>query len=91
VKAELERLEADLALSAAVPNVQIAEACLRRAMTTARQQGAKWWELRATTSLARLWGEQGRRAEARDLLEPRQKRRGRVVSSLNPQGMGNGG
>ena len=70
VKAELERLEADLALSAAVPNAQIAEAFLHKAMTTAQQQGAKWWELRAATSLARLWGEQGRRAEARDLLAP---------------------
>ena len=41
-----------------------------RALETARQQQAKSWELRAATSLARLWGEQGRRAEARDLLAP---------------------
>jgi class 3 adenylate cyclase/predicted ATPase len=69
-KAELERLEADLALSAAVPNAQLAEACLRRAMTTAQQQDAKWWELRAAVSLARLRRDQGRNAEARDVLAP---------------------
>ncbi len=69
-KAELERLEANLAFSAAVPNAQIAEACLRRAMSTAQRQGAKWWELRAAASLARLHRDEGRKAEARDLLAP---------------------
>ena len=39
-------------------------------MRIARRQEAKSAELRAATSLARLWGEQGRRAEARDLLAP---------------------
>jgi len=33
-------------------------------------QSAKFWELRATTSLAHLWRDQGKRAEARDLLAP---------------------
>lgn len=70
IKAELQRLEADLALSAAVPNLDLAEARLRQAITTARQQGAKWWELRAATNLARLWCDQGRRAEAHDVLVP---------------------
>ena len=36
----------------------------------AREQGTRGYELRAATSLARLWREQGRRAEARDLLAP---------------------
>jgi predicted ATPase len=36
----------------------------------AQRQQAKSYELRAATSLARLWGEQGRRGEARDLLAP---------------------
>ena len=39
-------------------------------MAIARQQSAKLWELRAATSLAQLWREQGKRAEARDLLAP---------------------
>jgi predicted ATPase len=41
-----------------------------QALQTAREQQAKSLELRAATSLARLWGEQGRRAEARELLAP---------------------
>ena len=40
------------------------------AMSIAREQEAKLWELRGTMSLARLWGAQGRRAEARALLAP---------------------
>jgi predicted ATPase len=41
-----------------------------RALEVARAQQARSWELRAATSLARLWRDQGWRAEARDLLEP---------------------
>jgi class 3 adenylate cyclase/predicted ATPase len=70
MKAELHRLEADLALSAAVPNLALAEASLNRAIATAQQQGAKWWELRAVTSLARLRCAQGKSNEARNLLAP---------------------
>ncbi len=47
-----------------------AEACFHRALEVARQQSAKAFELRAATSLARLWAEQGKRAEAHDLLAP---------------------
>jgi len=50
--------------------VQESEAALCRAIQVARDQRAKSRELRAVTSLARLWGEQGRRQEARDLLMP---------------------
>ena len=39
-------------------------------MTIAQNQGAKAWELRTVTSLARLWQHQGKRQEARDLLAP---------------------
>jgi tetratricopeptide (TPR) repeat protein len=46
------------------------QAALEEALRIARGQQAKSYELRAATSLARLWGEQGRRAEARDLLAP---------------------
>ena len=41
-----------------------------RALTVARQQQAKSWELRAAMSMARLWRDQGKRKEARDLLAP---------------------
>jgi predicted ATPase len=47
-----------------------AEACFERALAVARGQQAKSWELRAATSMARLWREQGRRDEARVLLAP---------------------
>jgi DNA-binding SARP family transcriptional activator len=46
------------------------EACLQRAIDTARRQTARLLELRATVSLARLWQGQGRAAEARALLMP---------------------
>ena len=62
--------KAELRLRLDPADEQRAEAGFRRALEIARRQQAKSWELRAATSLARLWGEQGRRAEARDLLAP---------------------
>ena len=47
-----------------------AETWLQRALDVARRQEAKSLELRAAMSLSRLWQQQGRRAEARDLLAP---------------------
>jgi len=47
-----------------------AEDCYRQALAVARRQGAKFWELRAGTSLARLWRDQGKHTAARDLLSP---------------------
>ena len=47
-----------------------AEASLHQAIAVARRQSAKLWELRAATSLARLWRDQGKHIEARDLLAP---------------------
>jgi predicted ATPase len=41
-----------------------------QALAVARRQSAKLFELRASTSLARLWRDQGKRTEARDLLAP---------------------
>jgi predicted ATPase len=41
-----------------------------RALSVARGQQAKYWELRAAMSMARLWRDQGKRDEARDLLAP---------------------
>ena len=43
---------------------------MRRSTRSNRRRSAKTYELRAATSLARLWGEQGRRTEARELLAP---------------------
>ena len=45
-----------------------AEECFLTAIETAQRQQAKSWELRAATSLARLWQHQGKRAEAHELL-----------------------
>jgi class 3 adenylate cyclase/predicted ATPase len=47
-----------------------AEASFQQALTVARRQSAKFWELRAAMSMARLWRDQGKRDEARDLLAP---------------------
>jgi predicted ATPase len=47
-----------------------AEACFQQALDVARRQEAKSLELRAAMSLSRLWQQQGKRAEARELLAP---------------------
>ena len=52
------------------PDAAQAEACFQQALAVARRQQAKSWELRAAMSLARLWQQQGKRAEARALLAP---------------------
>jgi predicted ATPase len=67
-EAEIHRLRGTLLLSS--NRLTESEASFERALNVARNQQAKSLELRAATSLARLWGEQGRRAEARDLLGP---------------------
>jgi len=66
--AELSRHKGQLRLRQG--HAQAAEELYRKALDIAEEQGAKLWELRAAVSLARLWGEQGRRAEAGDLLAP---------------------
>ena len=65
-EAEIHRIQAELLLVQGQDTK--AEASLRRAIEVARRQEAKSWELRATTSLARLWQGQGRRDEARRML-----------------------
>jgi predicted ATPase len=67
-EAELHRLCGELLLMRGNPNEHEAERHFRRAIEIARQQQAKSWELRATTSLARLLAKQGKRAEARTML-----------------------
>ncbi len=67
-EAELHRLEGvALVVSTGSKKAKIA---LEEALRVARRQQAKAYELRAATSLARLWGEQGRRTEAQALLAP---------------------
>src|SRR5262249_18790977 len=48
--------------------IAAAETCFGNAIDFARQQHAKMWELRATTGLARLWRQQGKKTEVRQLL-----------------------
>jgi class 3 adenylate cyclase/predicted ATPase len=69
-EAELHRLKGALLLAQSTEHRREAEACFQQALTIARRQQAKSWELRAATSLARLWQRQGKRAEARELLAP---------------------
>jgi predicted ATPase len=69
-EAENHRLKGELLLQLRARHSDEAEASFRRALDIARRQQAKSWELRAATSLARLWRDQGRRAEAHDLLTP---------------------
>jgi TOMM system kinase/cyclase fusion protein len=67
-EAELYRLQGELLLKQAVSDAQQAETCFQQALTVARRQQAKAWELRAALSLSRLWQHQGKREEARQVL-----------------------
>ena len=67
---EVYRLKGELLLKQGLSAEQEAETCFYHALNVARQQQAKSLELRAAMSLARLWQQQGKRAEARDLLAP---------------------
>jgi predicted ATPase len=68
--AEIHRLRGELTGRLPHPDPAKAEGSFRTALAIAREQGTRGYELRAATSLARLWREQGRRGEARDLLAP---------------------
>jgi DNA-binding winged helix-turn-helix (wHTH) protein/predicted ATPase len=77
--AEIARLQGELCLRAGaqVPDMQpdtsptaAAEHCFQHALEVTRSRQARWWELRAAMSLARLWQQQGKHAEAYELLAP---------------------
>jgi len=69
VEAEIWRIKGELLLSAAASNTEAeAEHCFQQAIDIARRQKAKSWELRAATSLARMWQRQGKTAAARHVL-----------------------
>jgi class 3 adenylate cyclase/predicted ATPase len=67
-EAEVHRLSGEISLLAPESDAAKAQAHFERALAIARQQQAKSFELRAAISLARLWRDQGKRSEARDLL-----------------------
>ena len=68
--AEIHRLRGELTGRLPYPDPAKAEDSFRTALAIAREQGTRGYELRAATSLARLYRDQGRHAEARDLLAP---------------------
>jgi len=67
-EAELYRLKGELLLQRSSDNQAEAETCFHQALAIAQNQQAKSLELRAATSLARLWQQQGKREEARQVL-----------------------
>lgn len=70
LSAERHRLAGEIALLGSKPHVTKAQAHFEHAFAVARQQQAKFWELRVATSLARLWCAHGDRRQAHDLLSP---------------------
>src|SRR6516165_4893850 len=68
--AEIHRLRGELTGRLPYPDPAKAEDSFRTGLAIAREQGTRGYELRAATSLARLWREQGRQGEARALLAP---------------------
>ena len=69
-EAEINRIAGDIALRSPETDAAKAEAHFERALAVARQQQAKSWELRAAMSLARIWRDQGKVRQARELLAP---------------------
>jgi predicted ATPase len=67
---EVNRIAGEVELKSPEQDVAKAEAYFERAFGVARQQQAKSWELRASMSLARLWRDQGKGLQARELLAP---------------------
>ena len=69
-EAEVLRMAGEVASNRREPDLAKAQSYFERALTVARQQQAKSWELRAAMILARLWRSQGKVQEARELLAP---------------------
>ena len=69
-EAEINRIAGEIALQLPEPDAARAREYFERALAVARQQQAKSWELRAAMSLARLWRDQGKVQQARELLAP---------------------
>jgi predicted ATPase len=69
-EAEVNRVAGEISLRSPAVDFLKAQAYFERALTIARQQQAKSWELRAAMSLARLWRNQGKVQQSRELLAP---------------------
>jgi predicted ATPase len=69
-EAEVHRIAGEVALMAPRRDVSEAEVYFGRSLAVARKRQARSWELRTATSMARLWRDQGKRDQARDLLAP---------------------
>jgi predicted ATPase/class 3 adenylate cyclase len=69
-EAEVYRRAGEIEVMLQVPDVQRAEDNFARALSVARAQHAKSWELRAAMSMARLWRDEGKRQQAYNLLAP---------------------
>ena len=67
---EVYRVAGEIALNSPEPDAAKAQTYFESALSVARAQQAKSWELRTAMSMARLWRDQGRRDEARELLAP---------------------
>ena len=68
--AEVHRIAGEIALMSPEPDAAKGEAYLERALAVARKQQARSWELRAAMGMARLWRDQGKTQQARELLAP---------------------
>lgn len=66
--AEIQRVKGEFLLGTAPPDLPAAEACFVEALELARRHRARSLELRAASSLARLWARNGQRAQAREVL-----------------------
>ena len=66
----MHRIAGEIALKSPTPNLEKAEAYFDRALAVARKQQAKSYELRVAMSMARLWRDQGKPQQARELLAP---------------------
>ena len=67
-EAEVHRIAGEIALKSLAPDAEKAEKYFDRALAVARQQQTKSWELRTAMSMARLWRDQGKPQQARELL-----------------------
>jgi predicted ATPase len=69
-EAEVHRIAGEIALKSFAPDTEKAENYFEHALSVARAQQAKSWEVRAAMSMARLWRSQGKAQQARELLAP---------------------